>query len=431
MEYAVIGLFSFTLLITILLKMPLLLALVLGYVYFFGYGLYKGCAVTSLLIKSLEQCKQLGNLLTLFALIGVLTATWRASGTIAFLVVNSSYILIPSLFILSTFLLCAFISMLTGTSFGTSATMGVICMTMGNVLGIDAAYLGGAILSGSYFGDRMSPMSSSAHLVAKITGTDIFVNIKNMLSSCAWPFVLSCAVYVYLGQENRGAEVPLETLQLFQENFNLAWPTMLPALLMIILACCKVHARIIMSISIMLASVLCIFWQKISWAQLLTLYWSGFVSPEPALHSVLGGGGLLSMLTVACIVTISSAYVGLFQESQFFENIHRQIAGLARKTGAFGSTVVVAFFACMLTCNQTLSIFLTKSLCEKQYEKRESLALAMENSAVLVAGVIPWNIACSVVLANVHAPISSIFYACFIYMVPLASVWFFKRKAFV
>ncbi len=431
MEYAAIGLFSFTLLITILLKMPLLLALVLGYLFFFSYGLYRGCGAKALLVNSLEQCKQLGNLLTLFALIGVLTATWRASGTIAFLVVNSTYMLVPSLFILSTFLLCTFISMLTGTSFGTSATMGVICMTMGNVLGIDAAYLGGAILSGSYFGDRMSPMSSSAHLVAKITGTDIFMNIKNMLSSCVWPFVLSCAVYVYLGQENMGTEIPAQTLQLFQENFNLAWPTVLPALLMIILACCKVHARIIMSLSIVVASILCISWQKISWMQLLTLYWGGFVTPEPALQSILGGGGLLSMFTVACIVTISSAYVGLFQESRFFERMHRQISGLAQKTGAFGSTVVVAFFACMLTCNQTLSIFLTKSLCEKQYEKRESLALAVENSAVLMAGVIPWNIACSVVLANVHAPLSSIFYACFIYMVPLASVWFFKRKAFV
>ncbi len=431
MEYAVIVLFSLTLFLTIVLHMPLLLALVLGYIYFWLYGLHKGCSAKALFVQSLEQCKKIGNLLTLFALIGVLTATWRASGTIAFLVVNSAYILIPSLFLVSTFLLCACISMLTGTSFGTSATMGVICMTMGNVLGIDSAYLGGAILSGSYFGDRMSPMSSSAHLVAKITETDIFINIKNMFYSCLGPFLLSCGFYVFLGQESKGAEIPLETLQLFQENFNLAWPTVLPALLMVMLACCKVHARIIMLASIVAASILCIFWQNISWNQLLTLYWGGFVAPQPALQAVLGGGGLMSMFTVACIVAISSAYMGLFHESQFFNNIHKQIAHLSQKTGAFGSTALVALFACMLTCNQTLSIFLTKTLCEKQYEQRESLALAIENSAVLMAGLVPWSIACSVVLANVHAPVSSIFFACFLYIVPLSSVLFFKRKAFV
>ncbi len=428
MEYLVIAFFSMTLLITMLLKLPLLLALVLGYVVFFLYGLHKKCNASSLFLASLEHCKNIGNLLLLFCLIGILTATWRASGTIAFLVVNSTAILVPSLFIVSTFLLCTCISMLTGTSFGTSATMGVICMTMGNVLGVDTAHLGGAILSGSYFGDRMSPMSSSAHLTAKITHTNIFVNIKNMFRTCLFPFFIACVLYFLLGRESSGNHVPYDTFHIFTDSFNLSWPTAIPAILIVVLACCKVHAKNIMLLSIFSASALCLFLQNMSVKQLLHAYWEGFTTQDTALQTILGGGGLQSMLTVSCIVTLSSSYVGLFQESNFFKNMHKHIASLAEKTNAFSSTAIVAVFTCMLTCNQTLSIFLTKSLCENQYQSRENLALAIENSAVVIAGLIPWNIACSVVLANVGAPLTSIWYAFFLYLVPLASLWYLKKE---
>ncbi len=428
MEYLVIALFSVALLVSMLWGFHLLYALVFGYVVFFTYGLYTGCTVRKLLQESWEHSKNIGSLLLIFCLIGILTGTWRASGTIAFLVVESSLILIPSLFLVSTFLLCALVSLLTGTAFGTSATMGVICMTMGNVLGVDSAYLGGAILSGSYFGDRMSPMSSSAHLVAKITQTNIFLNIKSMFYSCLLPTSLTCVLYVFLGRQNLGSTVPTDTLVLFQENFALSWLVATPALFMIILAFCKIHVRIIMLAGILSASVLCLYVQNMTFVELLQVYWGGFQSSNMILNSILGGGGLVSMLTVACIVAISSSYVGLFQASNLLGNIKEHIAHLAHKVSPYGSTMIIALFTCMMTCNQTLSIFLTKYLCDKQYYATEDLAHAIENTTVVMAGLVPWNIACSVVLANIHAPIMSIFYAFFLYLLPLLSIWTFSRK---
>ncbi len=427
MEYLTIIAFSLVLLVTMLCDAHLLYALSAGYALFFSYGLMKGYTARQLFKHSWDGAKNVGSLLFLFALIGLLTGTWRASGTIAYLVVQSASMLMPSLFILSSFVLCAAISMLTGTAFGTSATMGVICMTVGNVLGLDPAYLGGAILSGSYFGDRMSPMSSSAHLTAKITGTDIFMNIKNMFRSALFPLLLTCLFYLFLGSEHSGDAIPEHTFQLLQHSFVLSWPAVIPALLMIVLACAKVHAKYSMLVGIVSASMLCVFVQDMSLQALFTLYWYGFSSANAQLTVILGGGGLSSMLTVACIVAISSAYVGIFTLTEFFQGMHRYIARLAQSISPFGSTILVAFCTCMMTCNQTLSIFLTKSLCEKQYTHKEHVALAIENSAVLMAGLIPWNIACSVVLANVHAPMSSIFFAFFLYLTPLCSVFFFSK----
>ncbi len=428
LEYLVIAIFALVLLATMLLGFHLLYALSFGYVLFFLYGLYKGCSAKELIFESWNNAKNIGSLLLLFCLIAILTATWRASGTIAMLVVSSSHILIPSLFIFSTFLLCVFISLLTGTSFGTSATMGVICMTIGNVLEIHPAYLGGAILSGSYFGDRMSITSSSAHLVAKITQTQIFVNLRNMFSSCILPFILSSLLYILLGFTVEQNDMPLQSLALFERHFQLPWYTASPAIIMILLACFKVNAKNIMLWGIISASILCVLVQKMPVTELLQIYWNGFQSHDAALNAILGGGGLLSMLTVACIVSIASAYMGIFHVTNLFGNIKVHINHLAEKISPFGSTVITAIVTCMLTCNQTLSIFLTKSLCEEQYNSKEKLAHAIENSTVLIAGLIPWNIACSVVLANVQAPVTSIFYAFFLYLLPITSFWVFKRQ---
>ncbi len=428
MEYFVIVLFSLILLLTMLFKIHLLYALGCGYMLFFLYGLYKGCTVKDLFEHSFDGIKNIGNLVSLFILIGILTATWRACGSIAYLVVNSTYILIPSLFLFSTFVLCTIISMLTGTSFGTSATMGVICMTMGNILNIDPAYLGGAILSGSYFGDRMSPLSTSAHLVAKITRTYIFINIRNMFRSCIIPTILTCLIYILLGYENSGQDIPRDTLNLLEKSFTLSWEASIPVLFVLILALLRVNSKIIMLVSIVAASLLTIFIQKISLMELLKLYWFGFSSQDVQLNAVLGGGGVISMLTVVCIISISSSYVGIFKISNFFEIIYTHIAKLSEKITPFGSTAVTSLFVSMITCNQTLSIFLIRSLFEKQYKKNRNLAHAIENSAVVLAGLVPWNIACSVVLTNVDAPASSVLYAFLLYLIPIISFFQFRKQ---
>ena len=114
-------------------------------------------------------------------LIGALTASWRASGTIAYLVSYASEIISPSWSLLGTFILNAALSSLIGTSFGTAATMGVVTMSLCVGMGVSPFWAGGAALAGAYVGDRCSPVSTSAQLVCAVTGTELYKNIKNML----------------------------------------------------------------------------------------------------------------------------------------------------------------------------------------------------------------------------------------------------------
>ena len=128
-----------------------------------------------------------------------MTALWRASGTIPFIVSKASTLIRPSVFLLMTFLLNSGLSVLTGTSFGTSATMGVICASMGSTMGVSPILTGGAVLSGAFFGDRCSPVSTSALLVAGITGTDIYKNIRGMIRTSLIPFIAACVIYFAIG----------------------------------------------------------------------------------------------------------------------------------------------------------------------------------------------------------------------------------------
>ena len=177
----------------------ILYAMLFGYGLFFAYGRLRGRGGRRLLAVSASGIWTVRNVLVTFLLIGMITALWRVCGTIAFLVYHATALCTPRGMLLAAFLLCCLVSSLTGTAFGTAATVGVITMTMANSMGLPPLFTGGAILSGIYFGDRCSPMSTSALLVSELTGTDLFENIKKMTRTGLVPFLLACGVYALAG----------------------------------------------------------------------------------------------------------------------------------------------------------------------------------------------------------------------------------------
>ncbi len=164
----ILGAFCAVLFIFIATGLPLLGALFIGFLLFAGYALHQGYGIKAVLAMAWEGIWRIRMLLVVFMLIGVLTGLWRASGTIAYIIAGAVSWIRPSIFLLLAFLLNCGISFLLGSSFATGATMGVITFSVGQSLGIPALCSGGAILSGAYFGDRMSPVSTSALLVSTL-----------------------------------------------------------------------------------------------------------------------------------------------------------------------------------------------------------------------------------------------------------------------
>ena len=422
MELATIVLFLLALGVCVFTGASILYALVAGYIIFFGYGLVKKFRPAELLKMSWEGVATVKNILIVFILIGMITAVWRASGTIPFIIYEAGSLIRPGAFLVITFLLNCLLSLLTGTSFGTAATIGVITMSIGNVMGISPVYLGGAILGGAFFGDRCSPMSTSALLTCTLTRTDIFTNIKLMFRGAAVPFVLTCLIYGVLGSYGSAGVVDLKILYLFRDNFNLHWLTLLPALLIIILSLFKVSVKKTMLVSIATACILCLTLQGVSARALLQLLWQGYQAPEPQLAKMLNGGGIVSMFRALAIVGLSSSYSGIFAGTGLLHGVKDKIASLAEKCTPFGSTLLISFLTGMVACNQTLAIMLTHQLCADTIPDKQELALTLEDTTVLTAALVPWSIASAVPLMAVGAPTLGIAAACYLYLQPLWSL---------
>lgn len=258
LEASVLLVFVAGLLFCLISGLPILLAILFGYLVFFAYGLSRGKRASRLLAASLAGIRSVKNILITFMLIGMLTAVWRACGTIATIICASTRVMRPDLMVMICFWLCCLISFLTGTSFGSAATMGVICMSISNVMGIPPVYTGGAILSGTFFGDRCSPMSTSAQLICAITGTDIYRNIRRMLQTCVVPFLLTSGLYLVLGLLSGAREAPADVIGIFERNYHLGWIPLIPALITVLFFLLRLNVKVTMLTSILAGGAICL-----------------------------------------------------------------------------------------------------------------------------------------------------------------------------
>ncbi len=419
MEYMTLASFCLALFGCLLLDLSILWALLAGLFIFFAYSLRKGFSFVETVRFAFSGVKTVKNILITFFLIGMLTALWRDAGTLPVIVCFAAQFIHPTIFLLMTFLLNCLISFLTGTAFGTAATMGVICSTMGAALGISPLFIGGAVLSGVYFGDRCSPVSTSALLTATLTGTDIFENIKRMLRSAAVPFLLACAAYGAMGFLSHSGEAVPDLSAIFSQDFTLSPWAVLPAIVLLTLSLCKVNVKISMTASIASALPISILLQETPIETIPALLLAGYSAPHAEVATMLNGGGITSMLKVAAIVCLSSAFSGIFQNTGLLENIKHGIQKMAKKTNAFFAILMTSIMTSMIACNQTLAIMLTDQLTNEIETDKNRFAIALENSVVVVAPLVPWSIAGAVPLSTIEAPTASILFACFLYLLPL------------
>ena len=419
MEALVLGLFCAALLLGLALDLSMLWALGFGLILFWLYGRRKGFSWAELAKMTWEGVSTVWKILMTFLLIGVMTALWRAAGTVPLLVCRAAELIRPSVFLLMSFLLNCFLSVMTGTSFGTAATMGVVCAAMGAAFGISPALTGGAVLSGVFFGDRCSPVSTSALLVATVTKTNIYDNIRAMLRTALVPFLLACGVYAALGPAAGGRGEGLDLRAIFAGSFRLHWTALLPAAVILILALCRVNVRLAMSASILAAVPVCLFVEGLTVRELLLATLRGFTPAAPEAAALVSGGGVLSMLQVSAIVCVSSSYSGLFQKTGLLDGCKRAVARRTGRIGRYPATLLTSIPASMVGCNQTLAILLTDQLCREGYDEPGALALDLEDTAAITSPLIPWCIAGAVPLTMVGAPLSALPLACYLWLLPL------------
>ncbi len=429
--YIAFGVFIISMLICLITDHTMIFALLIGLVAFLTVGNRRGFSLKSMAVMSRGAIKDSLIVIKVMLVIGMLTAVWRVSGTITIFVYYGIKVILPPVFLLIAFLLCCLLSYAIGTSFGVVGTVGIIFMALARSGGVNPVITAGVILSGIYFGDRCSPVSSSANMVAGVTGTQIYDNVKIMLKTGALPFVITTLAYVALSVTNPINHVDENMIRTFEEEFSLSVWAFVPAIVIIALPLLKVGVIKAMAASIVCGILVALIVQGVPVTEIAKICVLGYQAEGDGLGAILNGGGIVSMLEIVVILIISSTYSGIFSGTNMLESLQQKLSKACTRFGRFAVMIFMSIAMSSVFCNQTIGTLMCADMLKKPYidggGSNEELAIDMENSVILIACTIPWSIGCSVPLALLGADFKSLPFAVFMYAVPICYLFTKKR----
>lgn len=409
--------------VCLVLDVTMVLPLSIGFVLFTWTAVRKGFALKQVLNFAKESVGESLIVVRILMLIGCLTGLWRISGTVAYFVTLGISVIPPAVFLLAAFLLAAIMSFALGTSFGVTATAGVILISIARAGGINPILAAGAIFSGVYVGDRGSPAASSGNLVAVLTHTDMRRNVREMLKTSVLPFLLCCVLYLGLSAFAPMQHMDTRITDSLGAEFTLSVWCLVPAVLMIVLPFCGVQIKYSMLLSLAASFGVTLLVQERSLMDCLRTLVLGFTPTNPDLDTMLSGGGIVSMLEVCIILLISGTYGGIFRGTELLSGVTGRLQKAADKIGRYPLMLGMSFLICGLFCNQTIGIIMQNQLSDGLYgdspEECSRKMLDIENSVVLTAGIVPWCIASSVPLAMLGVDARAVPVGFYLWLVPL------------
>ena len=430
MDFAVAtALFLAAMLLCIVRGYALYWALAFALALFFAVGLRRGYRAAALAKMAWSKMPKTMIVLRIIFLIGILTGLWRSCGTIAFCIYYGIRAISPQLFVLLAFLLSALLSYALGTSFGVTSTAGVVLIALARSGGVDPAVTAGAILSGVYFGARGAPTSSCASLVAALTETELYGNVRRMHRTALLPYAICLALYAFLSLRNPIVAADDALLTALNARFALSLWTVLPAGVMLVLPLWRVPIWIAMSVSGAVAFVIAVLAQHASVGETLRVCLFGYTA-DGTLAGVLTGGGLISMLTVFLMLPLASMMTGILEGTGALDGAQDKLTAVSDRLGLLPTTALLSILCSMVLCNQTIVVLMLHQLMGRVYERRgaskEEFAMDIANSGVTIAGLVPWCIACAVPLSMLDVGVEALPYAALLYTIPLCYL-FTKR----
>lgn len=369
-------------------------------------------------------------------LVGLTIGAWIGGGIIATMIYYGLKIITPSYFLVSITAICMIVALAIGSSWSTMGTIGVAGMGIGLSMGIPAPMIAGAIISGSYFGDKMSPLSDTTNLASGLTNTDLFVHIRHMLFTTIPGIIITLTVYGFMGMKfgKEGMDIARieKTLDVLQDSFVISPFLLLIPLLVIILVVKKVPAMPALVVGITLGFLSQLIIQGGSVSSAVATLQSGFVidTGNEMVDNLFNRGGLDSMMYTVSMTVVAMTFGGILENTGMLQAIVNQILKLAKSARGVVASTIVSCFATNATCSeQYISIVIPSRMYVKTYREHglhsKNLSRALEDGGTLTSVFIPWN-TCGVFIfgtLGVHA-LDYAPYAILNYMVPIISVFY-------
>ena len=390
-------------------------------------------------------------------LIGAIGGTWMVSGIVPTMIYYGMQIIRPEVFLVSSSVLCALVSLMIGSSWTTVATIGVALMGIGKAHGFDDGWIAGSIITGAYFGDKLSPLSDTTVLASSVSGTPLFTHIRYMLYTTVPSFAISLTIFLIAGlmMNVSGHGNVSEFMEGLQNTFVISpWLLLVPVLTVIMIAR-KWPSMVVLFLAILLAAVVGLLVQPELVRQISGH--SGFLSSYkgmmqvcygstnietgvPMLNDLVQTSGMGGMMPTIWLIICAQTFGGALTATGQLQDLMQQVLRFAKGTVSLvASTVGTSLFCNIATADQYLSIMLASSMFKDEYVKRgyepRLLSRTCEDSATVTSVLVPWN-TCGLTQSTVLgvATLTYLPYCFFNILSPVTSIvvaalgWKIKRR---
>ncbi len=350
--------------------------------------------------------------------VGALIGSWILSGTVPTLIVYGLKLLHPSFFYPAACLICAIVALAIGSSWTVAGTLGVALIGVGQGLDMSPAITAGAVISGAYFGDKMSPLSDTTNIAPAAAGSELFAHIRHMTWTTGPSIAIALLLFTIIGLSGGGRSEGGEGLgqlpALLEAQFNMGWHLLIPLLVVFALAIVRFPAYPTIFIGALLGVLFAVVFQPEvvlrladrdtlsrpmallagSWTALFDGYKAQ--TGNAAVDDLLSRGGMSSMLNTVWLVICALGFGAVMESTGLLERLIRSVLKAARSTGSLiAATLGTAIGANVIAADQYMSIVLTGRLFRPEYERRGlapvNLSRALEDAGTMTSPLIPWN----------------------------------------
>jgi Na+:H+ antiporter, NhaC family len=400
------------------------------------------------IVKSISSA--MSSILILL-LIGSLAGTWMLSGIVPAMIYFGLKVLNPTIFLIAACIVCAVVSVATGSSWTTVATVGVALLGIGKALGFEEGIIGGAIISGAYFGDKMSPLSDTTNLAPAMAGTDLFTHIRHMTKTTFPTMIITLIIFGVIGVFS-GAQGSVDQVKdisaVILEQFNISGWLFIVPVVVIVMIVKKVPAVPALLVGAILGGLFAIIFQpqvinliagssdfgyayESFKAVMMALYGSiSIVTSNDIVNELLITRGMSGMLNTIWLIICAMAFGGIMEESGMLKVLAEAVIKKVHSVGSLiASTAATCMFFNVTTSDQYLAILVPGRMYANVYRKRglkpENLSRTLEDSATVTSVLIPWN-TCGATQASVLG-VATLAYApyCFFNIIsPLMTILF-------
>ena len=380
-----------------------------------GLGLFKGFIFKNMMSQVAENLKSVTGAIVILLFVGALSGTWLISGIIPSMIYYGLNILHPSIFLPACLIICAIISIATGSSWTTSATVGIALIGISKAIGIPVEMSAGAIISGAYFGDKLSPLSDTTNLAPAISGSDLFTHIKYLTITTIPTITISLLIFIILNfyMVSSGPTDNTILLEAISQTFNITPLIFIVPLIVIILIIKKTPPIIALFTGTILGAIFALIFQQDILVQLSdydSLTFEGAYSAvvnsitvdtniesgNLELNDLFTSGGMLGMMNTIWLVISAMVFGGVMESIGALRTITTSLLNLGKSTfSLFASTAGSCLAINLTTSDQYLAIVIPGKMFEKAFKEKnlapENLSRTLEDTGTVTSVLIPWN----------------------------------------